>query len=73
MNRANAAALAVSGLAAGFSILESSGANAAAAAVAAGSYPITTASGAATVTAVSQGRRWFSTAVLWRGTSRYWA
>ena len=39
----------MSGLAAGFSILESSGANAAAAAVAAGSYPITTASGAATV------------------------
>ena len=44
-------------------IVESSGANAAAAAVAAGSYPIGTASGAATVTAVSRGASLVSTAV----------
>ena len=47
-------------------IVESSGANAAAAAVAAGSYPIGTASGAATVTAVSRGASLVSTAVLYQ-------
>ena len=120
MNRPNAAALAVSGLAAGFSIgggappadsgamsageglqpfqlfidwqveptylgvylarerghfeplgldveiVKSSGANAAAAAVAAGNCPIGTASGAATITAVSRGASLVSTAVLYQ-------
>ena len=47
-------------------IVESSGANAAAAAVAAGSYPIGTASGAATVTAVSRGASLVSIAVLYQ-------
>ena len=47
-------------------IVESSGANAAAAAVAAGSYPVATASGAATVTAVSRGASLVSTAVLYQ-------
>ena len=54
MTCANAAALAVSGLAPVSRSWGSSGANAAVAAVAAGSYRV-------------------STAVLWRGTSRYWA
>ena len=47
-------------------IVESSGADAAAAAVAAGRYPVATASGGATVRAVGEGASLVSTAVLYQ-------
>ncbi len=47
-------------------IVESSGADAAAAAVAAGRYPVATASGGATITAVGRGASLVSTAVLYQ-------
>ena len=47
-------------------VVESSGANAAAAAVAAGRYPIATASGGATITAIGRGASLVSTAVLYQ-------
>ena len=47
-------------------VVESSGADAAAAAVAAGRYPIATASGGATITAAGRGASLVSTAVLYQ-------
>ena len=47
-------------------VVESSGADAAAAAVAAGRYPVATASGGATITAISRGASLVSTAVLYQ-------